>query len=98
MPAVRQKLLVRMREGEDEDRANKERERNMCKLTLFGVHPVLKTTVSNAFHVHKDMLLEDATELGWKVRSKDFCPPVFFFLLMYATFISLLYCGRVPIC
>ena len=65
---VLQKLLARMREGEDEDRANKERERNMCRLTLFGVHPVLKTTVSNAFHVHKDMTLEDATELGWKVR------------------------------
>ena len=63
-----QKLLVRMRQGEDEDRANKERERNMCKLTLFGVHPVLRTTVSNAFHVHKDMVLEEATELGWKVR------------------------------
>ncbi|XP_043218154.1 ubiquitin carboxyl-terminal hydrolase 47-like isoform X1 [Amphibalanus amphitrite] len=66
-----QKLLVRMREGEDEERANKERERSMCKLTLFGVHPVLKTTVSNAFHVHKDMSLEEATELGWKMLEFD---------------------------
>ncbi|XP_037069812.1 ubiquitin carboxyl-terminal hydrolase 47-like isoform X2 [Pollicipes pollicipes] len=66
-----QKLLTRMREGEDEDRANKERERSMCKLTLFGVHPVIKTTVSTAFHVHKDMLLEDATELGWKMLEFD---------------------------
>ena len=56
-----------MREGEDEDRANKERERSMCKLTLFGVHPKLRTTVSNAFHVHKDMTLDEATEMGWKV-------------------------------
>lgn len=60
-------MLTRMRDGEVEDRANKERERNTCKLTLFGVHPRLKTTVSTAFHVHKEMLLEEATELGWKV-------------------------------
>ena len=59
-----------MREGEDEDRANKERERSLCKLTLFGVHPKLRTTVSNAFHVHKDMTLEEATEMGWKVGER----------------------------
>ena len=59
-----------MREGDEADRASRERERSLCRLTLFGVHPVLRNTVSTAFHVHKDMVIEDATELGWKVRPR----------------------------
>uniref|UniRef100_A0A8C4QAX2 Ubiquitin carboxyl-terminal hydrolase 47 n=1 Tax=Eptatretus burgeri TaxID=7764 RepID=A0A8C4QAX2_EPTBU len=62
-----QRLVLREKEREEDERRQREIEKNTCKIKLFCMHPVKNVMIENRLVVHKDKNLQEATTMAHKV-------------------------------
>lgn len=75
-PAHIKTLLQSLREREEFDRMNREREMVMCKLKLFVNHPQQSQMMETKLYLHNETTLREATEEAFRKAKLDNIVPI----------------------
>lgn len=69
-------LLQNLREREESDRINKEREMQLCKFKLFCHHPTQNQTIATKLFLHYESTMTEALEIAYRKTKLEGIVPI----------------------